>query len=103
MVENVFCAKEYAKQMRENAVEDNNGNVICSVELWEQIASIIESTADADVVEVVRCKECIHKVVTKDGEYNPEDIVCNYHMSDGFCEKDFCSYGEKMDGKDGAE
>lgn len=34
--------KEYAKQMRENAAKDSNGNVVCSPELWEQIASIIE-------------------------------------------------------------
>jgi hypothetical protein len=38
--------KEYARQMRENCVKDHNGNIICSAELWEQIASIIESTAD---------------------------------------------------------
>lgn len=34
--------KEYAKQMRENAVIANNGNVIVSEELWQQIANIIE-------------------------------------------------------------
>ena len=39
-----FDYKEYARQMRENAVKDSNGNIICSPELWEQIASIIEST-----------------------------------------------------------
>ena len=49
----------------------------------------------ADVVEVVRCKNCKHKVRTSDGEYNPEDIVCDYHMSDGFDENDYCSYGER--------
>ena len=48
-----------------------------------------------DVVKVVRCKDCKHKVVTSDGEYNPEDIVCDYHASDGFDSNDFCSYGEK--------
>lgn len=67
------------------------------------LEGLLISAPKADVVEVVRCKECIHKVVTEDGEYNPEDIVCDYHMSDGFCENDFCSYGEKMDGKDGAK
>lgn len=34
--------KEYARQMRENAVKDENGNIVCSPELWEQLASIIE-------------------------------------------------------------
>lgn len=49
----------------------------------------------ADVAEVVRCKDCKYKTVTSDGEYNPEDIVCGYFMSDGFRETDFCSYGER--------
>jgi hypothetical protein len=42
-----FNHKEYAKQMRENCAKDYNGNIICSAELWEQIASIIENTTDA--------------------------------------------------------
>ena len=35
--------KEYANQMRENAVIDKNGNIIVSEELWQQIANIIET------------------------------------------------------------
>lgn len=50
-----------------------------------------------DVVHVVRCKDCKYKVVTSDGEYNPTDIVCDYHASDGFDSNDFCSYGENAD------
>lgn len=41
-----FNHKEYAKQMRENCYKDENGNIICSAELWEHIASIIESCTD---------------------------------------------------------
>ena len=44
--------KEFAKQMREQAIRDSNGNVICSDELWELIAKTFESLPDADVVEV---------------------------------------------------
>lgn len=35
--------KEYARQLRENAVKDAYGYIICSPELWEELASIIES------------------------------------------------------------
>ena len=63
------------------------------------LREVIEDTPTADVVEVVRCKDCIYKTVTKDGEYNPEDIVCEYHMSDGFDSDDYCSYGERKDDK----
>ncbi len=43
--------KEYAKQMRENAVIDKNGNIIVSEELWQQIANIIE-TQQAEIEEL---------------------------------------------------
>lgn len=35
--------KECARQLRENAVKDENGIIKVSPELWEQLASIIES------------------------------------------------------------
>lgn len=44
---------------------------------------------------VVRCKDCKYKVTTEDGEWNPEDIVCDYWASDGLEANDFCSRGEK--------
>lgn len=48
-----------------------------------------------DAVEVTRCKDCVYKTVTIDGEYDTHDIVCGYFMSDGFDGNDFCSYGKK--------
>lgn len=44
-----FDYKEFARQMRENVIKDHNGNIICSPELWEQIASIIERTPQKEV------------------------------------------------------
>ena len=37
--------KEYVRQMRENCAKDHNGNVVCSGELWEEIANTIENLA----------------------------------------------------------
>ena len=78
--------KEYARQMRTNAVI-RDGVVQVSHELWEQIATIIENSE-----EVVRCKDCKHLEIT--GCY-------------GECGKmvrivkpwDFCSYGERRYGE----
>lgn len=56
---------------------------------------VVEEQPTVDVVEVVRCKDCRFKTLTEDGEYNPKDIVCEMHMSDGFKENDYCSYGER--------
>ena len=54
---------------------------------------------DECFLEIIRCKDCIHKVLTDEGEYPPDDIVCDYHMSDGFGENDFCSYGKRKEGE----
>ena len=63
----------------------------------EQLA---EKLHEADFRKVVRCKDCVYKMVTSDGEYDPEDIGCSYHMSDGFDANDFCSYGEEEQNND---
>ena len=44
---------------------------------------------------IVHCKDCKYKVETEDGEWNPEDIVCDYWASDGLEADDFCSKGVK--------
>lgn len=63
----------------------------------EQIAeSIIKQLVETGrVVEVVRCKDCKFAVLTDDGEYCPEDMVCSYWESDGLTETDYCSYAER--------
>ena len=61
-----FSGKEYAKQMRENAVIDKNGNVIVSEELWQQIANIIETQQ----TEIEICSEVIERQDKKIEELN---------------------------------
>ena len=57
----------------------------------------------ADVAEVVRCKDCRFNVSNMENkgfdttDYSGDDIVCSIHMSDGFKETDFCSYGQRSD------
>jgi hypothetical protein len=38
--------KAFAKAMRENAVINDYGQVICSPQLWEQIATILENVPE---------------------------------------------------------
>lgn len=59
-------SKEYAKQMRENAVIADNGNIIVSKELWQQIATIIE-TQQAEI-EKARA-EAIREFAERLGNY----------------------------------
>lgn len=58
-----------------------------------EILSEIEYTPIADVVEVVRCKDC----EKKQGKINGcGDVYCSLHK--GYFDKDaFCSYGKRRD------
>ena len=95
--------KEYANQMRVNAVKDENGNIICSPELWEQIASLIEIIATADVVEVKH-----GEWIKLDGEWREQgtnkpliihqcSFCCTFYQNAPY---NYCpNCGAKMDGR----
>lgn len=59
----------------------------------EYSKSLVETAETADVVQVVRCKDCIHR--------DPEDkkCDCSFQAKGGIFPMDdnaFCSYGEKV-------
>ena len=63
-------------------------------EFWDEavLASDIENAPTVDAVEVVRCKDCIHR--------DPEDkkCDCSFQARGGMFpmdDNDFCSYGER--------
>ena len=68
-----------------------------------EIRHAINAVPSADVVEVVRCKDCKYNVANmqKDPldttDYSGDDIVCSYFMTDGMNPTDFCSYGERKE------
>lgn len=43
MIRKKIDYKEYARQMRENCPRDYAGNIVCTSELWEELASMIEN------------------------------------------------------------
>lgn len=45
--------------------------------------------------DVVMCANCKYAVRTKEGELNPNDIVCSMWGTDGLKAGDFCSHGEE--------
>lgn len=67
------------------------------MDAFETALEVIETENAVDVVEVVRCKDCQHRITD-------EDYVCGHYCvkrpSNGgyFCEDDdFCSYGERRE------
>lgn len=59
------------------------------------------------IQRLVRCKNCIHWGATLTEEERAAtaanellDSVCDYHMSDGFCGNDFCSFGMRREEAD---
>ena len=53
------------------------------------MVSLIEKQPTADVVEVVRCKDCT--------EWDKDEYECSHWY--GFREDDYCSYGKRMVGE----
>lgn len=66
---------------------DNNGKIVA-----DAIRDIIQIICpSADVIEVVRCDDCIHRYENEEGVY-----VCElFDFSWG--DDDFCSYGQRRE------
>ncbi len=66
----------------------------------EEYSPNLSKIPTADVVEVVRCKDCKFNVANMEKDplditdYSGDDIVCSYFMTDGLDPNDYCSYGE---------
>lgn len=72
------------------------------------IVSLIEKQPTADVVEVIRCKDCKHyhqfTSFCEKNSYFYDDNGLSCSPADSpcwtmFADNDFCSYGERMDGE----
>lgn len=51
--------------------------------------------AKVTTIDVVMCANCKYAVRTKEGELNPNDIVCSMWKTDGLNAGDYCSRGEE--------
>ena len=73
--------KEYARQMRENCIKDYNGNIICSAELWEQLASMIEKLGTSSLKTNRKMIESLSddewaEAIDRDGFTSLQDKIC---------------------------
>lgn len=65
-----------------------------SVMLKDNIVQLMKDAPEADVVEVVRCKDCVHGHWNQDTLYGSCVDFCDFN--DLRIDKDhFCSYGER--------
>lgn len=76
----------------------NDEYVLCLGEVLMKL----DDTPTADVVEIVRCKDCKFWGESLTEEERNEcdvyaDLVCTYWMSDGLTRDDFCSKGERRE------
>lgn len=65
------------------------------------VPRILKNLPTADVVEVVRCKDCEHKKEIHDCQkelYSSSCVACSYHSGLIMDGNDFCSYGERKEG-----
>lgn len=69
------------------------------------VPRILNNLPTADVVEVVRCKDCEHKKEIPNCQkelYSSSCVACSYHSGLIMDGNDFCSYGERKEGADNA-
>ena len=67
---------------------------------YPNYAELVEALAKepgADVVEVVRCRDCEYLYRTAKAPDEVIDHVCTYWDSDGLYLDDFCSMGKRRD------
>lgn len=81
--------KAVINKVNEILAHFDNGDIRYGIELAIQT---IKDTPTADVVEIVRCKDCRHYVA----EYCTRDIKSRTNMFYMRAD-DFCSYGERKD------
>jgi hypothetical protein len=88
-----YIDREAAEEAIYDAKEIDSINPITK---YNNIYYALQTVPAADVVEVVRCGECIHNYGVKANcEFNPHDIVCDWWSTDGMDKTDFCSRGER--------
>lgn len=91
-------AEYITKKAAINAVE--NAPIELFQSEWEEIKEAINATPAADVVPVVRCKDCKWFVDNNGGEWYGCKMfqVVRITPEDAPKPDDFCSYGERRDG-----
>lgn len=71
------------------------------IEIDRRCERIVENLKNANMVEVVRCGECIHNYgfmhQSEDVPYNKNDIVCGFWNTDGLEERNYCCFGERKE------
>lgn len=91
-------AEYITKKAAINAVE--NAPIELFQSEWEEIEEAINTAPAADVVPVVRCKDCKWFVDNNGGEWYGCKMfqVVRITPEDAPKPDDFCSYGERKDG-----
>ena len=93
------CMKDYIKReeaLRQIFLEAMGHNFDFNAEYMEIFMSAkraIKNTPAADVVEVVRCKDCKHAIIVDD-VFHEDEVVCSLLSQDVAC-NNYCMYGEK--------
>lgn len=81
--------------IRRNNCDNEHGD-IRFINGIEVVMEYIEEIPSADVVEVVRCKDCMYK---KNAKTNHKGFLICSASGMEITDDDFCSYGEKVDFK----
>lgn len=77
---------------------DARDNIVFDV--LEIVNSLIEKQPTANVVEAVRCKDCIHFTKKEENMFGIDHCHILYYIDGSHrevCKYDYCSYGKKVE------
>ena len=89
-----------SRQAAMKLIEEDIPITLNPIEVVANILAELEGVPSADVVEVVRCKDCKHykrNIPCVGGHYNGCDEWIDEGNAITVYDNDFCSYGERVD------
>ena len=89
-----------SRQAAMKLIEEDIPITLNPIEVVANILAELEGVPSADVVEVVRCKDCKHykrNIPCVGGHYNGCDEWIDEGNAITVYDNDFCSYGERAD------
>lgn len=90
------CIREQPCHVDEDGYEVYSGmkTINTILQFNKDISKRIDAIPAADVVEVVRCKDCKHRIYDKSRDF----LYCEmYYGMGSVMDNNYCSYGERKD------
>jgi hypothetical protein len=96
-----YIEREAVMQEFADYVWNSNHSDLVPAPTWNHAVDIVRDIPTADVVEVVRCKDCRYYTDAKFNVFSENDMVCAYAVDFHYYREpdDYCSKGVRKGGE----